>query len=286
MKLGVFTVSAPEYYPLELMDKLSGIGYNGLEWRVTNDKGDRSKPSFWAGNRAGMTADELLEAADSLVQKAKKLNFEMPSIASYINCFDLEDVEKHFKAAKAIGAKNVRICPAMYDPEKSFNLQVAKTRYYYAMVAQLAAEYGLRACIETHMNYITPSMSKTMAILEGLDPKYVGIMWDPANQICEGLERIEMAMDIAGDYLAEIHAKNLIMNKTEVDGGIKWQVKSVALDQGQVDWKTLLEFLEKKQYDGWIFFEDFSTDKSTDEKLVYNYEYFKSLCSGNSGVSS
>ena len=46
---------------------------------------------------------------------------------------------------------------------------------------------------------------------------------------------------------------------------------------GTGELKALLEFLEKKQYDGWIFCEDFSTDKSTDEKLIYNYKYLKNI---------
>ena len=54
MKIGVFTVCAPEWEPLELMEKLSAMGYDGIEWRMTADAGDRSKPTFWEGNRASI----------------------------------------------------------------------------------------------------------------------------------------------------------------------------------------------------------------------------------------
>lgn len=277
MKLGVFTVSSPEYYPLELMDKLAEIGYDGIEWRVAEDNGNKDEPSFWQGNRAGMTAEELIQDSDVLIEKAEKLNLSMPSLGAYIDCFNLEKVEKHFQAANAIGSKNIRINPARYSLDESYASLLDKTRKHYAEVATLAAKYNVRACIETHMGIIAPSMFKTMAILEGLNPENVGIMWDPANQIVEGLERFDMAMDIAGNYLAEVHAKNMCYEKVETDGQIKWQAKAAPLDEGQVDWKALINILKEKNYDGWIFLEDFSTDKSTDEKLVHNYQYFKNM---------
>ena len=63
MKLGVFTVSMPDYDILETFDKLAGLGYDGAELRVCEDKGDRAKPSFWSGNRTTLTATEVLSRA-------------------------------------------------------------------------------------------------------------------------------------------------------------------------------------------------------------------------------
>ena len=60
MKFGIFTVSIPEYDPEKALEVAAEIGYDGLEWRVIKDDGDRSKPSFWSGNRTSMTAEELL----------------------------------------------------------------------------------------------------------------------------------------------------------------------------------------------------------------------------------
>ncbi len=37
MKFGVFTVSMPDYEPLEALEVLANLGYDGVEWRVTPD---------------------------------------------------------------------------------------------------------------------------------------------------------------------------------------------------------------------------------------------------------
>ena len=60
MKFGVFTVSMPEYDAVQTLRKLKEFGYDGAEWRVFEDKGDTSKPTFWSGNRNSMTAQQLI----------------------------------------------------------------------------------------------------------------------------------------------------------------------------------------------------------------------------------
>lgn len=275
MKFGIFTASAPEYYPLELMDVLAKIGYDGIEWRVARDKGDKSKPSFWSGNRAGLSAEEIITQSEALCAKAKALNLEMPSLASYINNDNLEDVALHFKAANSIGARNVRISPNLYDVEAGgYVEQLAKCKVKYAKVAKLAEQYGVRAIIETHMQYLCSSVYQTMAILGGLNPAYVGIGWDPCNQVYEGRETYEMALDIAGEYLAEVHVKNCVYKRDEEGTFV---MEDCPVNSGLVDWKKIVGLLKKQGYNGWLFFEDFSQDKPLLDKLTFNLPWFRGL---------
>ena len=65
MKLGVFTVSVPEWQPLEALETLARIGYDGVEWRVCEDPGAPSV-GFWRGNRCTMNATQLIQRADEL----------------------------------------------------------------------------------------------------------------------------------------------------------------------------------------------------------------------------
>lgn len=279
MKLGIFTVSSPDYYPLELIEVLAKIGYDGIEWRVAEDKGDRSRPGFWSGNRAGLSAQEIITQAEALCAKAKAFNIEMPSLASYINNDRIEDVELHFKAANRIGAKTVRISPNQYDTEAGhYVVQLGKCRAKYVRVAELAEHYRVRAVIETHMQSLCPSVYKTMAILNGMNPEHVGIAWDPCNQMYEGSETYEMALDIAGEYLAEVHVKNCAYRRDEKG---KYVMESCPIDRGLVDWKKIVKLLKKQGYRGWLFFEDFSTDKPLPERLSFNLSWFRELIENN-----
>lgn len=275
MKLGVFTVSTPEYYPLELMDILADIGYHGIEWRIIDDKGDKSKPTFFFGNRAGYSVKEIINQSEEICARAKALNIEMPALASYINNDNLDDVELHFKAAHSIGAKNVRILANVYDPQAGpYFEQLKRCKAKYAKVAELAEQYNVRAVIETHMQYLCPSVFKAMAILENLNPQYVGIAWDPCNQVYEGSEIYEMAIDIAGEYLAEVHVKNCAY-KYDQEG--KFILERVPLNKGLVDWKEIIKLLKTEGYNGWLFFEDFSKEKPLFERLKFNLSYLKGL---------
>ncbi len=172
----------------------------------------------------------------------------------------------------------MRVGPGIYDHKISYQKQIEQTRKEYAEVAELAREYGVRAVIETHMNELAPSVSKAMTILRDLDPKYVGIMWDPGNQLFEGLEKYEMAIDCAGDYLAEIHAKNYVPKQCDTtDGQIELKMAACPLNEGMVNWLKVIEALKKANYSGWIFLEDFSTDHSLLERLKFNLSWFKKL---------
>ncbi|OGV66576.1 MAG: hypothetical protein A2498_11230 [Lentisphaerae bacterium RIFOXYC12_FULL_60_16] len=279
MKLGVFTVSVPEWDPLECLEQLKTIGYDGVEWRVCEDTGDRAKPSFWSGNRTSMTADELIARADELKARARALGMEMPSVGAYIDCSDLKIVERHFEACRTLGARNIRIGPGGYKlAHGTYPDQVKKIRRQYHKVAKLAERYGVRAVIETHMGQLCPTVHKAMGVLDGMDPAQVGIMWDPGNQVYEGSEVYRMAIEIAGPYLAEVHVKNSTWGADEVQNGrTTWKCSSKPVHQGIVDWPAVVGALKETGYHGWLFFEDFSTEEPMRDRVARNCRWFRSL---------
>lgn len=278
MKLGVFTVSTPDWDPLDTLEELAAIGYDGVEWRVTQDTGDTSNPTFWSGNRCSMSAEDIIERAEELKLVAQKFEIEMPSLGAYISCDDLEQVDLHLKACAALGARNVRVGPGGYDNNGKYWDRFSQLRETYAKIAKMAASYGVRALIETHMGQMGPTVHKARAILEGLDPAAVGIMWDPGNQVLEGREVPRMAVEIAGEYLGEVHVKNLRWIPGEMkDGRREWSCASCPLREGIVDWPAYIQVLKDVGYDGWLFFEDFSTEQPTVERITDNLQWFREL---------
>lgn len=278
MKIGVFTVSMPDYEPLDALAKLAELGYDGVEWRVTGDEGDRSNPSFWSGNRTSMTARQLIARADELKARSAELGLEMPSLGTYIDCRTPAEVELSMQAAVALGARALRVSPGGYDKAQgSYGELCAESRGYFEKVAELAARYGVRATVETHMGQLCPSIHKAVEFLKGLDPQHVGIMWDPGNQVCEGSEVPEMAIDIAGDYLAEVHVKNMCHFRDE-EGA--WKARSCPVPDGVADWPRIVAALKAAGYEGWLFFEDFSDAEPLDERLANNIKWLRGLVCG------
>jgi sugar phosphate isomerase/epimerase len=288
MKYGVFSVSMPEYEPLEALELLAALGYDGVEWRVTRDDGDMSRPTFWTGNRTSMTAEDLIAQADRLKARASDLGLEMPSLATYIDCFGrsrpdpeggLAAVERHMQAAVAVGARSLRIGAGQYDKKGApYPEQVAAARAQYAEVARLAAHHGVRALVETHMGQLAPTVSTALRILDGLDPAHVGIMWDPGNQVTEGREDYRMALEMAGEYLGDVHVKNAVYEPVgEADGGIVWRTRQAPVHRGIAHWPEIMAVLKEIGYDGWLFFEDFSTDLPVEQRLKENLAWFRQL---------
>jgi sugar phosphate isomerase/epimerase len=279
MKFGIFTVSTPDWYPLEVLEKIKELGLSGVEWRVVADDGDTGNPTFWNGNRASMTAEYIIENASQLKLKSDECGVEMVSLASYLSSdASLEIIEQHFIASQALGVKNLRFWGNHFKKEVNYMRQIAKSKEEFFKLETLARKYGVRAVIEIHMHRVAPSMSKAMMILEGLDPRYVGIIWDPGNQVVEGFEPYEMALDIAGDYLAEIHIKNMEwLIKSNGFEFTEWECKPTTLRKGIVNWPLLMKILKDREYKGWLFFEDFSTELPLDERMKDNVSWIKGM---------
>lgn len=281
MRIGIFTVSMPECTPQEAIALAAELGYEGLEWRCTSDTGDGSKPSFWSGNRAGLTVDEVFEKATELKSLARKNGLAYPALGTYIDCHNLDAVDQHMRAAVAIGAKALRIGPGRYVRDQPYSTQLDGARRQYEQIVPMARSYGLRAVVETHMGQLCPSVAKAVRLLDGLPTEAVGIMWDPANQVAEGLEDYAMALDVAGDYLHEVHCKNLAWLATDhADGGVTWKAGACPIHRGVVDWRTVLPLLKSRGYDGWLFLEDFSTELPLKQRLAFNIKWLRDLLAG------
>jgi sugar phosphate isomerase/epimerase len=278
MKLSVFTVSMPDYDPMQTLQVLSEIGYDGVEWRTIQDQ-PHDPPSFWRGNRCSMSAQDIIQRADELKQAAAKHKMQMPTLAAYVDCEDLKAVELHMQAAAAIGAKGLRVGTGHYDPAKGgYRETLKRVRGQYAQVAKLAEKYGVLAMTEVHPGTMTPSMHHCLAVLDGLDPRHVGIIWDVANEVVEGLEVYRMALEIAGAYLGEVHVKNTRWDVRGQNGKqLIWQPSSSPVWEGVVQWAQVIAELKRIGYDGWLAFEDFSTVMPLRQRLTENHNWFRQL---------
>lgn len=278
MKLSVFTVCMPEFTPEECVKYIASIGGDAVEWRCNYDKGDRTIPSYWSGNRTTITPEEMIKDAAHIKKICADEGLSMPSVGTYACSNDLEKVKVYMEAAAAVGAKNMRVSPPGYDKTKPYMDQFNQCREDYAKVAEYAKEFGVRANVETHMGQLGPTVFKARALIEGLSPDQVGIMYDPGNQIYEGYEVPAMAISIAGEYLGEVHAKN---TRYVIDDRgtqrISWKPEACPLDSGIVQWPVVIEELKKINYQGVIALEDFSSALPTEEKVKGAFDYLRGL---------
>ena len=143
----------------------------------------------------------------------------------------------------------------------------------------LAAETGVKAVLELHMDTLISSPSAAYRALEGFDPAHIGLIFDPGNMVNEGFEDYQKSFELLGDYIAHIHIKNGILAPDGEDelGACKWKRVWTPLKKGMADLKKLFAVARKAGYDGTFSIEDFSNDEATPDKLRENIAYLKAL---------
>lgn len=278
MKYSVFTVCMPEH-PLEKVPTLlAQWGYDGVEWRVDNQK-ESAKPSFWGGNRATLSESEALTRATEVKKLCRDAGITIMALGTYRDCNDSsKDIQHLMEAARAMGTRNLRIGTPYYDGSKSYNRMFAKAQKNYAKVERYAEKHGVRACVEMHPSQLAPSASAAMRFLEPFNPKHVGVIYDVGNQVREGHENFRAGLEILGKYLSHVHMKNGSWKKAgkDKDGATTWAPKGATLKTGQLDIALFMNVLVNHGYKGWISMEDF-TPGSSKRRLTEAIEYMKTL---------
>jgi sugar phosphate isomerase/epimerase len=278
VRFSVFTASTPEWTPEQAVAVLAAQGWDGVEWRVT-DQDDVPEPGFWAGNRATwpLTGLEARLAAIAAVTRGAGLAFS--AIGGYVPCHDRSNVERMLAATAALGAGRVRVTMPGTGSGRYREL-FAATRRDLEWVAERAAHHGVTVLVELHHGTVVPSASAAVRLVDGLDPQRVGVIHDVGNLVIEGQEDYAAAFDLLGPYLAHVHVKNAMWRPalpSSVDGTVTWAHEWAGLRDGQADLEAYFRALHAAGYDGWVTCEDFSTSVPLAERTRDNLAYLKTV---------
>jgi sugar phosphate isomerase/epimerase len=95
--------------------------------------------------------------------------------------------------------------------------------------------------------------------------------------VFEGHEHYRMAVEVLGPFLAHVHLKNARWDPsaTRDDGSVSWRPVFAPLTSGVVDVAAVFGALRTVGYDGWVSFEDFSTEAPLHERTRDNLVYAK-----------
>lgn len=275
MKFSVFTASTPDWTPEEAARILASQGWDGIEWRVT-DQAEAPEPGFWAGNRATWPLEGLEGDVPEIARITRESGLEFSGIGGYARADDHANVDRMLAATAEIGARQVRVAMPRSDSGDYRELFDA-TRRDIARAAARAAELGVKALIELHHETITPSASAAFRLVDGLDPEHVGVIHDLGNLVIEGQEAPLAAFQLLGPYLAHVHVKNVrwVAGETEADGTVRWSHEWATMRAGQADVDTYFAALHAFGYDGWVTSEDFSTELPLEERTRDNLAYLR-----------
>ncbi|MEV0714620.1 sugar phosphate isomerase/epimerase family protein [Asanoa sp. NPDC050611] len=277
MRFSVFTASTPEWTPAEAAHELAAQGWDGVEWRVT-DQEDAARPGFWAGNRATWPLETLEESLPEIDRITRGAGLDYSGVGAYVPSADRDNVERVLAATATLGAGRVRITMPKLGSAPYPEL-FAKTRDDLAWAAERAATHGVTGLVELHHGTIAASASAALRLVDGLDPERVAVIHDVGNLVIEGHEDHTAAFELLGPYLAHVHVKNVAWRPvgTRPDGSTAWAADWAPLREGQADIGAYLTALRDVGYDGWVTVEDFSTALPLAERTRDNLAYLRSL---------
>jgi sugar phosphate isomerase/epimerase len=269
MRFAVCTVAMPEFTPAEAVATLRRLGYDGIEWRVVDQRPAEGAPEFWAGNRCTWPLETFVADAPRIRALTDGAALAMPAVGTYVGCGDPEAVERAMRGVAALGAPQLRVNVPRYGGGPGYLRLRERARAEYEEVAALARTHGVRALVEIHHGTLLPSASAAAAFLDGLDPRWVGAIHDAGNMVHEGHEHYRLGLEVLGPYLAHVHLKNARWEAAghRADGSAAWRVAWAPLDGGQVDVAALFRALREVGYDGWISLEDFSVERPLEARL-------------------
>jgi sugar phosphate isomerase/epimerase len=295
MKFSVFTASTPEWTPTEAVTKLAAQGWDGIEWRIT-DQVASDDAGFWVGNRATWPLTGLESNLDEIARITTGAGLAYSGIGGYAGSADHDNVERMLAATAQLGAERVRV--AMPSPMLgSYHEHFASVRSDLEWIAGRAASHGVQALIELHHGTITSSASAALRLVDGLDPARIGVIHDLGNLVIEGREEHSAAFEILGPYLAHVHVKNVAWVADvpggpdassgsgsgasagqlgpSQDGTVTWRADWATLRAGQADVFAYIAALVRHGYDGWVTLEDFSTELPLEERTADNLAYLR-----------
>jgi sugar phosphate isomerase/epimerase len=277
VKFSVFTASTPEWDPAEAARNLAAQGWDGIEWRIT-DQEPATPPGFWAGNRATWPLTGLEDHLADLARTTRDAGLEFSGLGGYVRSRDRSDVERMLAATSAVGAGRVRVTMPVLGEDR-YPVLFERTRQDLEWAAARAAEHGVAVLVELHHRTIVASASAAIRLVDGLDPAHVGVIHDIGNLVIEGHEDYLAAFEMLGPYLAHVHVKNVEWRPGDrrADGSVAWAQTWAPLWEGQADIGAYFGALASAGYDGWVTCEDFSTAQPLAERTLDNLRYLRAL---------
>lgn len=276
MKLGVYSLVTPDYPTQEAARLIAEVGYTGVEWTVDYQK------AHWDGKSNWHIDGTNLKASARVAREASERNgLTIVSLGTRCNCLNMDAVRQCMDVAQEVGACAIRVMAAGYDGTKTYDELLARSREGFAAAQEEGKKRSVKSLVEIHNGLICPSAAATRRLIEGCDPAWVGVIFDPGNMIREGMENWKMALEMLGPYLATVHVKN---GGWFQGGDGKWATREMSLAEGMVDWPAVIAALKSVGFDGWLDIEDFrggwaraSEEFPTRWKLEEDFKFLSGL---------
>lgn len=186
--------------------------------------------------------------------------------------------ERIFAGCAEAGIPMIRVMPAIRQAE-GYLASERREREKLESLLPLCKQYGVRIGVQQHYgNHVTDAMG-LLHLLEGLDPQYVGAIWDAAHDALAG-QQPEYGLNIVWSHLCMVNFKNAYYHRTngpEAEAA-EWKRYFTSGSQGLASWPRAASYLQERQYNGVVCLTAEYTNEQDVERLIrQDIAYAKSL---------
>jgi sugar phosphate isomerase/epimerase len=234
--------------------RANALGFDGLDVAI----------------RAGycVNPDNVTDALPAAMAVWREQNLSVPLVTLEGGATDpnVPETRAIIEACGRAGIPNVKLGYWEWRPEQRYADGVATARNALARFERIGRDCGVRILVHTHSGACYGlNASAAAQLVQGFDPRYVGVYLDPAHlKLCG--EPLPMALAIAQGYLAMVAAKNARYVWDEAHA--RWQSDWCLLREGLVNWPEAIATLREAGYDGPISVHgEYSATEQTDAVL-------------------
>lgn len=216
----------------EMAQFASEIGFDGIDLTVRN-----------GGHVLPENVKRHLPLA---VNQIRDAGLEVPMITTGIK--DPDDPYTHdiLETAGKLGIKAYR--PGWYKYKKGVPVQesLENAREKLTGLQAINEVHNIAASYQNHAGlYVGSSGWDLLHILEGLDPRWIGVQFDIRHAMAEGPATWPVFLEILAPYINTLDIKDFTFRS---DG--KSKIKNVPMGEGMVPWKKYLEIARQQGVSG------------------------------------
>jgi len=246
VKLSFSTLGCPSWSLDRVLDVAGREGYDGVELRfLEGDDALWARPEL-SGAGLSETRRRLRDSglAVSCVDTRSVFHDPDPSARARSR----EEAARGLELAAQLGAPGIRVFGDRVQP----GADLASTRGWIAEAMQSLAEAGrdtgVQVWLESHGDFARAA--DTLSVLQRVETRAVGIVWDPANAFEMG-EAPADAPGVLGARMRHVHLKDI--KRAAPGQGHAWT--PVLVGEGDFPAAEVLALLHGRGYEGFVSFE-------------------------------
>ncbi|MDR1734405.1 MAG: sugar phosphate isomerase/epimerase [Oscillospiraceae bacterium] len=187
--------------------------------------------------------------------------------------------EDLFAACGENGIPIIRICQSL-DSSKGFWDNYTSLRQKYDAIAVMAQKHGVTLGVQMHygQNDIANSYD-TYIFLKDYDPKCIAAVWDAGHSGLAG-ENPRLVLDLLWNQLCMVNFKNAYWYRSNMPDAERasWGVRWTTGPHGMCRWKTAVDYLKERGYQGTICLPaEYTDEPSVDRLTKFDIGYIKGL---------